>query len=106
MYTKNKNPSDNHKQCSQDTEVKGEIRAVDQEGCPEEVGAEVSLDTLNFQYLEGRDGVPGLTQPRPASEAGSVAHVLLRCCGPGSVLGQLFGCKYWTGHWVSTEIKK
>lgn len=48
MYTNNKNPSDNHKQCSQDTEVKGEIRAVDQEGCPEEVGAEVSLDTLNF----------------------------------------------------------
>lgn len=36
-----------------------------------------------------REGVPGLIQPRPASAAGSVAHVLLHCLGPGSVLGQL-----------------
>lgn len=43
----------------------------------------------------GRIGedVPDLVQPRPALEAGFVAHVPLDCWGPGSVLGWLLECK-------------
>ena len=54
-------------------------------------------------------GVPGLAQrrpARPAPEAESVPHLPLRCWGSGSALGQLLGCKYWAGHWGSTEIEE
>lgn len=74
-------------------------------GCQSEPG-HMEFPVLRGKVGRMREGVPGLTQPRPTSEAGGVAHVLLHCRGPGSVLGRLFECKYQSGHWVSTEIEE